>query len=118
MPELRLGETLTFEGGEEKKDDPSVPGLPAAVAWASAEVITDSQNEQQNAAKWKSDYSVRIRPVVREISVGLASTDFPEALEPAMKLTANKAGKWFFEELHAGLKQRVYYDQTTGKLKT
>lgn len=116
LPALRLGETLTFEGGEEKKDAPSVPGLPSAVAWASAEVITDSQNEQQNAAKWKSDYSVRIRPVVREISVGLASTDFPEALEPATKLTANKAGKWFFEELHAGLKQRVYYDQTTGKL--
>lgn len=116
IPEIRLGETLTFQGGEEKKDNPEANGLPSAIAWASAEVIADSRNNSQNVSGWLDNYSVRIRPVVREVRVELASTDFPELLEPATKLTTNKAGKWFFNELHAGLKQRVYYDQTLGKL--
>jgi hypothetical protein len=97
IPELRMGETLTFAGGEEKKDDPSAKGLPSAVAWASAEVVTDTQNSTQSASKWENDYSVKVRPVVRDVKVDFASTDFPKAMEPATKLTTNKGGKWFFE---------------------
>jgi hypothetical protein len=117
IPELRMGETLTFAGGEEKKDNTQAKGLPSAVAWASAEVIFDSINQKQNSRRWLNDYSVRIRPVVREIKVELANKDFPTAdLGPASKLTVNKAGKWFFQELHAGLKQRIYYDEGSGKI--
>lgn len=118
IPELRLGETLTFQGGEEKKDNPNLDGLPPAIAWASAEVVVDSLNKSQSTNKWDDGdgYSVRIRPVVREIKVELTNKDFPEGLEPATKLTTNVGGKWFFNELHAGLKQRVYYDQAAGKL--
>ena len=40
-PVLKKGESLTYAGGEYKADHPSIPGLPAVVNMASAEVVFD-----------------------------------------------------------------------------
>lgn len=111
IPELRIGETLTFEGGEEKKDSPAAKGLPSAVGWASAEIVHDSLNASATAGDWTSSdkTSFRIHPAVREIKVDL--NYFPKDVD-----TDNDGGKLFLKGLHAGLNQRVYYDESAKKL--
>ncbi|MBN2783036.1 MAG: hypothetical protein JXQ66_07340, partial [Campylobacterales bacterium] len=118
VPTIRLGETVTFSGGEELKDNPKAKGLPAVVAWASGEIVYDGLNKKANIGIMGQggDYTAKLFPSLREIKVDLESTKFPTDMEPATKRTKNVAGKWFFEELHAGLKQRIYYDQGLGKL--
>lgn len=118
IPELRIGETLTFSGGEQKKDDPSADGLPGALGWASAEIVFDSLNKSADATVTATDtgYSARISPVLREIKVSLPLSDFPDDMKPATKRTEVKNGVWYFAEAHAGLKQRVYYNPDMGKL--
>ena len=111
IPELRIGETLTFEGGEEKKDSPTAKGLPSAVGWASAEILHDSLNASATVSDWTNSAktSLRVHPAVREIKVDLNS--FPKDVD-----TDNNGGKLFLKGLHAGLNQRIYYDETAKKL--
>lgn len=118
VPELRIGETLTFSGGEHKNDDSSAEGLPGAIGWASAEIVFDSQNPTSDVSKAADPtaFSARLHPVLREIKVDLAVSDFPDEMLPATKRTEVSNGVWFFAELHAGLKQRIYYDNSAGKL--
>ena len=119
VAELRIGETLTFSGGEHKRDNrtnTSLQGLPGALGWGSAEVIYDSLNPKHDVSKATQLYSARITPILRELSVSLSVDKFPVEMKPASKRTTVKDGNWYFDELHAGLKQRVYYDPKTGKL--
>lgn len=118
VPELRIGETLTFSGGEHKNDDSSAEGLPGAIGWASAEIVFDSQNPTSDVSKAADPtaFSARLHPVLREIKVDLAVSDFPDEMLPATKRTEVSNGVWYFAELHAGLKQRIYYDNSAGKL--
>ena len=117
IPEIRIGETLTFQGGEEKKDDDSISGLPAVIGWKSAELLYDSENDSGEVGKWvdleggTAQSSARIQPAVREIRVPLSTEYFPSDLEKS-----EQTDGWFLKGLNAGLKQRVYYDNKSGHL--
>lgn len=113
IPEIRIGETLTFAGGEEKKDNSKANGLPGAIAWASAEVVYDGQNKTANVTHWadKNKSALRVKPAVREISIPYTEADFPDDLE-----VSADGNKRFIKALHGGLKQRIYFDRNLGKL--
>jgi predicted outer membrane repeat protein len=115
IPELRIGETLTFQGGEERKDNPQIDGLPSAVGWASAEVVFDSMNESGDLKAFDQNFSVRIVPAVREIAVEF-NEEFPEKMLPATGFTESIGGNYFFKELHSSLKDRIYYDPILKKI--
>lgn len=116
LPILRVGETLTYGGGEERADFGVGSGLPGVLGWAAGQVVFDSVNPSMEESKLQTDYSGRLAPVLTDHSVSLPLDIFPLAFQPAAGKTENIQGLWYFTELHAGLKKRVFYDPLLGQL--
>lgn len=122
-PILKVGETLTFAGGEYAADNPGAAGLPGVLAWAAGEVIYDDLNpdmrEGLNLDQDGQDfdrYTARMISALEERTVDLPVAQFPEALRPASGRTTVDGTFYIFDELSSSLKKRVFYDPLAGKL--
>ncbi|KPA18690.1 hypothetical protein MHK_001092 [Candidatus Magnetomorum sp. HK-1] len=109
VPILKAVETLTFPGGEYRKDNSEYPGLPGVLAWAAGQVVYDSLNPTLDSDKLFDHYLVRLFPALIERQVDLSMDQFPEDLKPASKRVDVIMNRWYFKELHAGLKKRIYF---------
>jgi len=116
VPVLKAGETLTFPGGEYRADNTSAPGLPGVLGWASGQLVYDTLNPTMASEPLFQKYLVRVIPGLIERKVNLSLEDFPQDLQPASKRVNVIMNRWYFKELHAGLKKRIYYDPTTETL--
>lgn len=114
---LKAGETLTFSGGEYRADNTTAPGLPGVLAWAAGQVVYDDRNPDLSPATAnRTDYSLRLVQALEERTVPLGLDDMPEGLQPAGGKVDVVNNRWYFKELHAGLKSRIFYDPLAGKL--
>lgn len=124
VPVLKVGETLTFAGGEYAADNPDAPGLPGVLAWAAGEVIFDELNPDMREGdpsfnldgKDFDDYTARMYSALEERRVELLLADFPAALLPAGGRTDVDGTVYKFAELSSSLKKRIFYDPLTGEL--
>ncbi|MBF0451505.1 MAG: hypothetical protein HQK75_12440, partial [Candidatus Magnetomorum sp.] len=116
VPVLKAGESLTFPGGEFRADHSDYPGLPGVLAWATGQVVYDTLNPTMNCDKIFNNYLVRIVPALLEREVHLSIDTFPDDLKPASGRVNVIMNRWYFKELHTGLKSRIYYDPTTQML--
>ncbi|HHC24920.1 MAG TPA: hypothetical protein ENK58_05825, partial [Desulfobacterales bacterium] len=111
VPVLKAGETVTFAGGEYRADHPQTrQGLPMVLGWAAGQVIFDDLNPKMEKGKVFDDYLVRLVQTLEERTVDLPVDDMPEELQPAAGRVTSVGGRWYFKELHTGLKTRVFYD--------
>ncbi|KPA17217.1 conserved hypothetical protein, secreted [Candidatus Magnetomorum sp. HK-1] len=113
---LKAGESITFPGGENRAENNNAQGLPAVLAWASGQIVYDSLNPLMNSNDLLENYMARLVPVLLERKVAFPIASFPEDLQPASKRVEVIMNRWYFKELHAGLKKRIYYDPTTQEL--
>lgn len=123
-PVLKAGETLTFSGGENRADNPTTPilqadgtirqvetpGLPQVLAFASAEVVFDSQNPTAASATWSTNWTGRVVQALDVRRYSLPITKFPSTLQPAGGKTRVSQGKFIFNDLPASLQKRLRYD--------
>jgi hypothetical protein len=130
VPVLKVGETLTFPGGEYHQDNPitttidengdvqneDTPGLPGVVGWAAGQVVYDTLNPLMDDQKVFDRYTARLFPALEERTVDLPLDDFPQELLPANKRTTVKNGLYVFNELPSSLQKRIFYDPIRGKL--
>lgn len=122
VPVMKVGETLTFAGGEYAADNPGQPGLPGVLAWAAGEVVYDALNPDMREGSTDQDgktfenYTARILPALEQRSVYLPAAMFPEDLLPATGRTEVDGVIWKFPELSSSLKKRVFYDPISGQL--
>ena len=123
LPVLKVGETLTFAGGEFAADNPDAPGLPGVLAWAAGEVIYDDLNPDMREGedidqdgKTFDSYTARIFSALEERRVRLNLADFPAVLQPAAGRVDVDGTLYKFNELSSSLKKRVFYDPLTGEL--
>lgn len=124
LPILKVGETLTFPGGEYKLDHPSTtvlnengdftdeetPGLPGVVGFAAGQVVFDTLNPTMSDQLNFDKYTARIFPALEERTVSLSVADFPAKLLPANKRSTVKSGVYVFSELPSSLQKRIFYD--------
>jgi hypothetical protein len=115
-PILKAGETITFSGGEYRADHTTSPGMPGVLAWSAGEVVFDSLNKSMDSTDVFYKYLVRLAPVLLERTVDLPRDKYPEALQPAGKLVDVVGTRYYFKELHAGIKSRIFYDSMKGQL--
>ena len=113
-PVLKAGETLTFPGGEYRADNTASPGLPGVLAWKTGQVVYDPLNPTMTASKLSTDYLVRLAPVLEERTVDFEGA-FPAAFSPGNRVDIIQ-GRYYFKDLPASLKTRLYYDPLTKKL--
>lgn len=122
---LKVGETLTFAGGEYKADNPDATGLPGVLAWAAGEVVFDQLNpdmrEGADSAKnpdGKSfhSYTARMISPLEERTVSLPKEMLPVVLTPASGNVKVDGTLYFFKALSSSLKKRVFYDPVNGEL--
>jgi hypothetical protein len=130
VPILKVGETLTFPGGEYHLDNPTTavvddngdvqiedtPGLPGVVGMASAQVVYDTMNPVMNDQLNFDHYSARVFQALEQRTVPLPSNQLPDALNPANKRTQVKNGVYVFTELPSSLQKRIFYDPIQGIL--
>jgi len=116
VPVLKAGESLTFPGGEYRTDHSDYPGLPGVLAWATGQVVYDALNPTMSDNYLNSNYLVRMVPALLEREVLLPIDQFPDDLKPASGRVDVLMNRWYFKELHAGLKSRIYYDPSTQTL--
>lgn len=130
VPILKVGETLTYAGGEYRADNPfseipdgeggvrslPTPGLPGVVGWAAGRVVFDSLNPAADPALGRTRYTARLYPGLSARSVDLDVSLFPQPLLPANGRVRVDGGKYVFSELPASLQRRVTYDPLDGKL--
>ncbi|WP_166443009.1 LamG domain-containing protein [Phragmitibacter flavus] len=125
-PVIKTGETLTYAGGEYKKDHPKANGLPAVVGWAAGQVVFDTANPPMlPIAKvpgatgdiTKNLSSARIIRPLDHRSVAIdADNDLPKGLNPANNNVLVRGTQWFFTGLSASLQKRVVYDTIQRRL--
>ena len=130
VPILKVGETLTFPGGEYSVDHPTTTvttddgdiitkataGLPGVVGFAAAQIVFDTMNPVMNDQLNFTKYTARIFPALEERTVSLPVTSFPDALNPVNKRTTIKNGVYVFNQLPSSLQKRMFYDPLRGKL--
>lgn len=122
VPTIKVGETLTFSGGEYAQDNPGNPGLPGVLAWAAGEVVFDSLNPDMREGTYNPDgfnfnrYTARMVSAMEERSVALPVAQFPTALLPATGRTRVLGTIYQFEQLSSSLKKRVFFDPLAGRL--
>jgi hypothetical protein len=123
LPLLKVGETLTFPGGEYHSDNPvdlatslPTPGLPGSVGWASGEIVYDSKNPLLLSSQVLNNYSVRMYQALEQRTSSLDLPHFPPTLLPATQRTKVVNGDYIFVELSASLQKRVIYDPINGQL--
>lgn len=127
---LKVGETLTFPGGEYSLDHPTTTvttdsgdivtkateGLPGVVGFAAGQIVFDTMSPVMNDQTNFTKYTARIYPALEERTVSLSVSDFPGALNPANKRTTVKNGVYVFNELPSSLQKRIFYDPIRGKI--
>lgn len=130
VPILKVGETLTFPGGEYAQDNPTTPvvddngdvqieqtpGLPGVVGMAAAEVVYDTVNPLMDDQRNFTQYSARVFQALEQRTVPFASALLPDALNPANKRTTVQNGVYVFTELPSSLQKRIFYDPIAGVL--
>jgi hypothetical protein len=116
IPVLKSGESLTFPGGEYRADNTESPGLPGALGWASGQVVFDSLNPNMDTNKLYSSYLVRLVPALVERTVPLSLDNIPDDLKPASGRVDVFMNRWYFNQLHSGIKKRLFYDPTSEEL--
>src|SRR5581483_9370866 len=130
LPVLKVGETLTFPGGEYAADNPTTPvalpdgnistqptpGLPGVVGWAAGQIVFDTKNPTMDDQLILSSYSARLFPALEQREVDLPINQFPDVLLPANKRTEVQNGNYVFLELPSSLQKRIFYDPINGKL--
>ena len=130
VPILKVGETLTFPGGEYHQDNPTTtittdtggietkdtPGLPGVVGFAAGQIVFDTLNPVMDDQLAFDHYTAQIYPGLEQRTVDLATTDFPDLLLPANNRTKVSNGKYVFVELPSSLQKRIFYDPIRGKL--
>jgi hypothetical protein len=125
VPTMKVGETLTFAGGEYAQDNPGNPGLPGVLAWSAGEVVFDNLNPDMREGtdatlnpdgKSFDSYTARMIPALEERTVDLPVLMFPSALRPEGGRTKVQGTTYQFEELSSSLKKRVFYNPLSGKL--
>ena len=125
LPILKVGETLTFAGGEYRSDHPEAPGLPGVVGWASGNVVFDSLNPTMSNTKAFSQYGARLvspleeRRVNLQHDVGLSDAEiqtFREKIAPATGIVEVDGVMWRFAKLPASLKKRVFFDPLNNEI--
>ena len=116
VPIIKAGETLTFSGGEYRTDHSTSPGLPGVLAWSAGQVVYDDLNKAMDTTDVFYKYTLRLAPVLLERTVDFPIDKYPEALKPAGKLVDVVGARWYFKELDAGIKSRLFYDSMDGKL--
>ena len=123
VPVLKAGETLTFAGGEYRADHTDEAGLPGVLGWAAGQVVFDELNPNMNKDDMDKKYLVRLAQVLEERSFSFLKKGnndktytYPEALEPAAKRVNVVQGMYYFKDLNAGIKNRIFYDPLTKKL--
>jgi len=123
-PVLKAGETLTYSGGENRADNPTrqivkpdgsvqtveTPGLPQVLAFASAEVVFDSQNLTASPAQWTTAWTARVVQAMEVRRAALPVASFPADLQPSTGKTRVSQGKFVFNDLPASLQKRFRYD--------
>ena len=123
-PILKVGETLTFPGGEYRSDNPTTyvlnqlgdlvsentPGLPGVVGFAAGQIVFDTMNPVMNDQVNFNSYTARIFPALEERTVPLSVNNLPGALNPANGRTTVKNGVYIFNQLPSSLQKRVFYD--------
>ncbi len=117
-PKLKRGETLTFQGGEWKQDNPAENGLPSIVGMAAAQVVYDSRTPSMVIDDTnRNAFSARvIRPLDRR-EVDVPQADMPETLQPAAtEKVFVIAERWYFKDLPGALQNRLHYDSLRQKL--
>ncbi len=138
-PVLKVGESLTFSGGEYKQDHPDVDGLPGVIGWAAGRVVFDSLNPAMDAdpaggltdfelararSRTFTNYSaVLISPLqTRSVtlnSAGLTDAEiavFKQKIAPATGITKADGSIWEFTNLPAALRQRIFFDPVVNQL--
>ncbi|HEV2693592.1 MAG TPA: hypothetical protein VG347_11915, partial [Verrucomicrobiae bacterium] len=130
VPILKVGETLTFPGGEYQLDHPTTttinddgdfvdeatPGLPGVVGFAAGQVVYDTMNPTMNDQLNFSSYTARIFPALEQRTVALSVSDFPSALLPANGRSTVQNGVYIFSQLPSSLQKRIFYDPIQGIL--
>ncbi len=139
LPVLKVGETLSFPGGEYKQDHPSAPGLPGVVGWAAGRVVFDSATPAMDRAPSSSlsssgatalndltfdTYGARLIAPLATRSVTLASlglsadaiAHFRSKIQPSTGVTALDGAVWRFQKLPASLRNRVHFDPLANAL--
>ena len=124
VPILKVGETLTFAGGEYQLDNPSTvsfddqgnlvqtatPGLPGVVGFAAGQVVFDMMNPTMNDQLAFDHYTARIFPALEERVVSLPVAQFPTPLLPANGRSTVQSGIYIFNQLPSSLQKRIFYD--------
>jgi hypothetical protein len=140
---LKAGETLTYNGGEYRADNPSAPGLPGIVGWAAGQIAYDDLNPTMaplTNATFKTDWTVRIAdplterrvplrrtpgaPVIGKLNwetddYGVALTadlQLPTELLPAAGNVTVSGAEYSFDQLSPSLRGRVFYDSINKEL--
>ena len=124
VPILKVGETLTFAGGEYQNDNPTTvtfddqgnlmdtatPGLPGVVGFAAGQVIYDMMNPTMDDQLAFDHYTARIFPALEERVVSLPVAQFPTQLLPANGRSTVQNGLYVFNQLPSSLQKRIFYD--------
>ncbi|MEY4916701.1 MAG: hypothetical protein RL616_614, partial [Verrucomicrobiota bacterium] len=130
VPVLKVGETLTFPGGEYRLDHPTTTvttdsgdivtkateGLPGVVGYAAGQIVYDTMNPVMSSSLAFDHYTANIFPALEERTVSFPVSALPDALNPANKRTTVKNGVYVFNELPSSLQKRIFYDPIRGKL--
>lgn len=116
-PVLKRGETLTYQGGEYKADNPEAKGLPAVVGWASGELIYDSLTPSMVIKTSDLEqYSARLTRPLDTYTYSLSKEEVPEDLRSGMSDVQVVGSRWYYSKLPGSLQNRFYYDQLSGVL--
>ncbi|MBT4817356.1 MAG: hypothetical protein HON70_16755, partial [Lentisphaerae bacterium] len=125
---LKVGETLTYSGGEFRADHPvsrnsfgdefTTPGLPGVLAWAAGEIIFDSENAPLDSSVMGSNYTARLFPALSTRQVPLSTEDYELSADllPASGNIIVDEARYYFKGLSASLQKRVFYDPLFQKL--
>ncbi|MBN9691935.1 MAG: VCBS repeat-containing protein [Verrucomicrobia bacterium] len=109
---LKVGETLTYAGGENKADVPNAPGLPGVLGWAAGEVVFDSQNPTMATSGANSHFDsflVRLYAPLEERQVFLPASSLPTHLQAGSPDVVVDGDSWRFKNLPPSLQRRVIY---------
>ena len=121
LPILKVGETLTFAGGEYRADHPQNPGLPGVLGWASGKVVFDELNPDPDLETERAftDYAGRLIAPLEERKVSLRKDlgldeakiqAFKDKIAPATGIVEVDGLVWRFAKLPASLKKRIFFD--------
>jgi len=114
-PVLKVGETLTFAGGEYKADRPDAPGLPGVLGFAAGQIVFDSKNPLMSTLVsdpngYSGSFSARIIEPLTERAIGVPVGDLPPNVrEPASPDITVNGDTWTFNKLSPSLRKRLVY---------